>query len=56
MYVAEAEGEPEAGDDAGAAAVFTLDALPSPLAFDHDRILSDYRRFRETGRAPPPED
>ena len=35
-----------AGDDAGKAGVFALDALPGPLAFDHGLILSDYaRRF-----------
>lgn len=56
VYVAEATGEPRAGDDAGAAAVFPVDALPGPLAFDHERILADYRRFRETGRPPDPRD
>ena len=32
--------------------VFALDDLPSPLAFDHARILADYRCFRETGLRP----
>ena len=43
VYVAEARGTPVAGDDAAAVKVVTLDALP-PLAFDHGRILEDYRR------------
>jgi 8-oxo-dGTP diphosphatase len=48
VYVALAHGEPVAGDDAGAAGVFELDALPE-LAFDHGRILADYRAWRERG-------
>ena len=44
-----------AGDDAAKAQVFSLDALPAPLCFDHGRILEDYargfRRFNtEKGR------
>lgn len=34
-----------AGDDAGAAAFYRLDALPSPIVFDHSRILSDFREY-----------
>ncbi|MDE2460354.1 MAG: NUDIX hydrolase, partial [Gammaproteobacteria bacterium] len=49
VYVAQASGEPRAGDDAGK--VMTADPLrpPERLAFDHALILSDYRRYRETG-------
>lgn len=54
VYVAEAHGEPVAGDDAGEVGVFPLDALPHPLAFDHARVLADYQRFRETGDFPQP--
>ena len=56
VYVAQAHGEPVAGDDAGSAGVFQLDALPE-LAFDHDRVLADYRAWREAGGtcAPPGE-
>lgn len=46
VYVAEARGEPKAGDDAAAIRVATLDDLP-PLAFDHARILADYARSRQ---------
>lgn len=54
VFIAEAQGEPRAEDDAESCGIFGLDELPSPLAFDHASILSDYRRFRETGELPPP--
>jgi 8-oxo-dGTP diphosphatase len=54
VYIAEASGVPEAQDDAESAGIFTLDALPAPLAFDHADILDDYRRYRETGELPAP--
>jgi len=53
VYIAEAEGEARAGDDAGRLMLANALDLP-PLAFDHALILSDYRRFRETGMLPPP--
>jgi ADP-ribose pyrophosphatase YjhB (NUDIX family) len=53
-YVGRADGEPRGGDDAARARVFPLDALPSPLCFDHEQILEDYRRFRSTGERPRP--
>lgn len=53
VYVAEAEGEPCAGDDARAVGIFDATA-PPPLAFDHARILEDYRRFRRDGTLPAP--
>ncbi|WP_147822094.1 NUDIX domain-containing protein [Salidesulfovibrio onnuriiensis] len=45
VYLAEARdiSRLRAGDDAGKARVFALDDLP-PLAFDHGRILEDYRK------------
>jgi len=52
VYVAEAEGEPRGEDDARAAGVFDPDALP-PLAFDHGRIMEDYRAWRRDGRVAP---
>jgi 8-oxo-dGTP diphosphatase len=53
VYVAEATGEPRAQDDARNLALFTLDTLPQTLAFDHALVLSDYRRFLETGQPTP---
>lgn len=45
VFVATAEGEPEGGDDAAEAKLFNLEELP-PLAFDHGRIIEDYKRFK----------
>ena len=54
VYVAEAVGEPRAQDDAAGVAVFSPEALPSPLAYDHVRILRDYLIWRRQGRLPTP--
>ena len=45
VYVAEAGGEPVAGDDAREAGVFEPGRAPQ-AAFDHDKILSDYLEWR----------
>ena len=45
VFIGRATGEPRAADDAKNVAVFDP-AKPPPLAFDHDRILADYRRRR----------
>ena len=42
IFIATAEGIPEAGDDAAEAMVFTEDSLPEEIAFDHREILEDY--------------
>ena len=49
IFIAGAEGEPVAMDDAKSIGVFTEDHLPSPLAFDHARILGDYFRWTREG-------
>lgn len=54
VYLAEADGEPCGGDDAAEARWFRLDALPSPLAFDHAAILADAARLLRTGARPDP--
>ena len=54
VFVARAAGEPVGSDDAAVAQVFELDALPSPIVFDHATILADYAAYRATGRRPPP--
>jgi len=53
IYVAEARGMPVAADDAKDARVVDIDAIPSPLVFDHAEVLADYRRYRETGQPTP---
>jgi 8-oxo-dGTP diphosphatase len=52
VYVGRAEGTPYGGDDAEEARLFGESDLPSPIAFDHSRILADYFRFRKTGERP----
>lgn len=47
VYIAEAQGQPQARDDAKNFIICTPETLPQPLAFDHGKILSDYRRCRE---------
>jgi 8-oxo-dGTP diphosphatase len=52
VYIGKAEGTPSGGDDAAEARLFSEGDLPSPLAFDHARILADYFRFKRTGKRP----
>jgi len=52
VFVAMAKGEPFAGDDAKNLAVFELWDIPQNLCFDHERILRDYRYYREHGLRP----
>ncbi len=47
VYVATADGAPAAGDDAAGILVADPARLPA-LAFDHGRILADYRASRST--------
>jgi len=54
VYVARAEGTPEARDDAEAIGIFSPRNIDFPLAFDHARIIHDYLagmgRMAEAGR------
>jgi ADP-ribose pyrophosphatase YjhB (NUDIX family) len=47
VFIARAEGQPQAGDDANNAAIFKPSCLPNPLVFDHARIINDYLLFRK---------
>ncbi len=49
VYIGQASGQPVAADDAANIGVFLPDVLPAKLAFDHDKILQDYVRYRKTG-------
>lgn len=42
VYTGRAVGQPRGQDDAARAEIFGPDDLPSPLAFDHARVLNDY--------------
>ncbi len=52
VFVGRAEGSPVGGDDARAARVFALDALPRELCFDHATILADYCEYVRSGARP----
>jgi 8-oxo-dGTP diphosphatase len=54
VYVGQARGTPRAEDDARALGVFDPRSPPSPLAFDHARILADFLKYRESGILPRP--
>ncbi len=47
VYIAKAQGNIAAGDDAMEAALFNKDNLPDNIVFDHRKILEDYfnRRY-----------
>jgi len=46
VYIAQATGVPKADDDAAELELFLPLELPSPLCFDHKKILADYCAFR----------
>lgn len=52
VFIATADGEAKAMDDAKALRWFELAQLPTALCFDHGKILADYRRYRELGERP----
>ncbi len=52
VYVATGFGSPEARDDARRLRLVDPDDPGVALAFDHARILEDYRHYRASGRAP----
>lgn len=53
VYIGRSRAPISAGDDAAEVREFSLDALPE-MAFDHDRILRDYRHYKSTGAFPRP--
>lgn len=50
VFIGWAEGDPKGGDDAAEAKAFSVDALPSPLCFDHGTIVADYLTYKRTGK------
>ncbi|MFQ5721393.1 MAG: NUDIX domain-containing protein [Candidatus Aminicenantales bacterium] len=47
VYVARAEGQPKAADDAQQIGIFSQEEINFPLAFDHQQILKDYFRQKK---------
>ena len=52
VFIATAQGEPVAADDAKNLGIFHQWELPQQLCFDHDRIMQDYWNYRNYGRRP----
>ena len=52
VFIATAEGSPRGADDAKIARLFRENQLPSPIVFDHSRILADYFHYKKTGQRP----
>ena len=53
VYLAEAEGTPQAADDAKNCGVFTFDNLPDELAFDHAQVVADFQNYLASGQVAP---
>lgn len=47
VFIAKGIGSLKAADDAKNANIFTKTTLPSPIAFDHGKIISDYFRYKQ---------
>lgn len=45
LYIVKAEGTIHAGDDAEDIRLYPLDDLPTPLAFDHEKMIKEYAAF-----------
>jgi 8-oxo-dGTP diphosphatase len=52
VFLAIAQGDPVAGDDAKTVGIFEPWQIPTNLCFDHDQILKDYWRYRHYGMRP----
>ena len=53
VYVAKAQGEPRAADDAKHLSLVDPADHGKSLVFDHVLILNDYLRFRSSGKSAP---
>ena len=52
VFIARGQGTPRGADDALEAGLFSKAALPSPMVFDHGKIMDDYFRFRDESCLP----
>jgi ADP-ribose pyrophosphatase YjhB (NUDIX family) len=48
VYVARARGKPKAQDDAQEIGIFPPEEIKFPLAFDHQKILADYLKLKNS--------
>ena len=46
VFIAKADGTPKSADDAINIGVFNPKNLPTPIAFDHAKIISDYFQYK----------
>lgn len=46
VFIAQGAGTPQSADDAKNIGVFTRENLPSPIAFDHAKIIRDYFQYK----------
>ncbi|MBP8601530.1 MAG: NUDIX domain-containing protein [Candidatus Saccharicenans sp.] len=53
VFIATAAGQPQGGDDADQAGVFSRQEITFPLAFDHSQILEDYFCWRDRQQKIP---
>jgi 8-oxo-dGTP diphosphatase len=50
VFIAQAKGEPKAGDDAAGLEIVKLDQIEArEFAFDHKKIIQDYIKFKKKG-------
>ncbi|MCB9642817.1 MAG: NUDIX hydrolase [Myxococcales bacterium] len=54
VFVGQAQGVPQAADDAKNVQLVSPVTPPEPLCFDHAQIIKDYLAFRQTGKTPSP--
>lgn len=52
VFIAKGEGRLQAKDDAIDIGIFREGELPSPIAFDHEKILKDYFEWKRSGILP----
>ena len=52
VFIAKATGNPRAANDAKETKIFRESDLPSPLAFDHEKVLRDYFHYKKSGEIP----
>jgi ADP-ribose pyrophosphatase YjhB (NUDIX family) len=48
VFIARAHEVPHANDDAAEVGIFSHETLPTPIVFDHDKIIDDYFFTRES--------